>query len=162
MATHTWVLPQLQPFEAKILGFQRGDSNARYLSLIQQCSHQVTKVALFVSLGVIITQVDTGEYDFLKACAHFALYMVDNRCNAAAARSPAHIRNNAISAAVIAAILHLNLSACTPRGPVTGHFWRGSAMKRERRETRRVIRPWVLFNQRYITTNMLCVKWQHR
>src|SRR5215471_21260005 len=104
---------------------------------------------------MIIPQVDTGEHDFLEARAHFALYMVDNRYNAAAARSSSYIRNNSISAAVVAAVLHLDLSACTPRGSVTGHLRRGSAMKRERRETRRVVRLWVLFNQCYITANML-------
>src|SRR6266487_1554402 len=109
VATHARILPVRQPLQAKIFGFQRGDADARYLGLTQQSRDQISQVTLLIVLGMVIAQVNACQHDLLIASTHLTLHMFDDGYDTAAARLSTYIRDDAIGAAIIAAILHFHL-----------------------------------------------------
>src|SRR5258708_5160236 len=85
MAAHARIFPQFQPLQAKIFGFQGRDANARYVGFSQKRGDQVTKVMPFLTIRVIVFQMNACQYNFLEARAYLALYMLHDRFDAAAA-----------------------------------------------------------------------------
>src|SRR5579884_1753329 len=117
VAAHAGILPQFQPFQTKIFWFQRGDPDTWYVRFLQKRGNQITQIPLLVVGGMVVSQMNASEHNFLKTCSYFALDMFDYRCDATTPRFATHRRHDTIGTAVVASILHLHLYTCARENP---------------------------------------------
>src|SRR5579883_569739 len=114
-------------------------------------------------VGMVIAQMDASQHNLLVAGACFTLYVLNDRCDAAATRFAAYGWHDAVCTAVIAAVLHLHLHARTGEDSVAGLLYNYSR-RGKGRERRRIVRLRLLFwnCQRSVAPDMLAIERQDR
>ena len=99
-------------------GIDRTDPQTRHIRQPQNAAHQIPKRRCPGKIRAPGGQIDPGQHDFLIPALHQPVHLIHNHPRRHRARIAPTVRDDAEGAAVIAAVLHLNIGARARAEPV--------------------------------------------